>query len=312
MLQTDLMMLAPLGEVALAAFGVPMKVMWIDMIVALALIPVASVYVSSIHDDKDKYRAISEILGASFYLSIILMSLCLFIYPIIIHLITKDEAVAKFSQEAVFWLTLSIPIRLNMSLNQMFLFSTGNGQAVNIINLLALLANVFLNWLLIYAFGMGFQGAYIATVCVSFMQCLGGLFIMRRNIVIFHIFKSNLNSIKKIFVMMSPEFLRLLSWNLMWFISLALFASYLGNVERLAAYSVFVEFYFFATMPLVALMRATAIYLSKNKLIEIADQYKYISKLAMNNLFMVVLIVVVLWFSSAIIGKIKSVCCIGR
>jgi Na+-driven multidrug efflux pump len=303
MLQTDLMMLAPLGEVSLAAFGVPMRVMWIDLIVALALIPVASVHISSICNEEDRYRAVSNILGAAFYLSIILMFVCFFIYPKMIHFMIQDKVVAKLSQEAVFWLTLSIPIRLNMSLNQMFLFSTGSGQSVNIINLLALLANVLLNWLLIYVLSMGFQGAYIATVLVSLMQCLGGLFIMRRNIMISQIFKSNLNSVKKLFLMMSPEFLRLIAWNLMWFISLALFASYLGNVERLAAYSVFVEFQFFVTMPLVVFMRTTAIYLSKKKLIDTEEQYDYISKLAFKGLFMIILISVLLWFSCSIIGE---------
>lgn len=303
MLQTDLIMLAPLGEFAKAAFGVPMRIMWIDTIVALSLIPVVSVHIASIHNDKDKSRAISGILGAAFFLSIILVLIGLFLYPLLINYFVKDPIVAKLSWEAVFWLTISIPVRLILSLTQMLLFSTRKGQLVNVINVVALSINVFLNWIFIYRFNMGFKGAYVSTVLVSSIELAWVLFLIRSHLTTFQVFKSCFNEFKKIMGMLNAEFIRLFAWTLMWFASLALFASYLSDTDRLAAYSVFIEFYFLINMALVALMRSISIVLAQEK-ITIMEKYQYISKLTYKGLAVTALVMVILWIFCTPIGMI--------
>lgn len=305
MLQTDLIMLAPLGESVTAAFAIPMRIMWIDMVVALALVPVASVYVSSISDSEGKRRAISGILGAALYLSAFLVIVGLLVYPVLIHSFIKDVSVAKLSWTAVFWLTVSIPIRLNVTLTQMFLYSMQKGKAVIFINILALGVNFLLNWLFIYGFNMGFEGAYISTVLVSCLRCLFGLLIIRKQIILVYVFMNGLKRLKNIFPMMSAELFRLTASSLMWFAGISLFASHLSNLNRLTAFSVIIEFYFFALMPLVALMRTTAIYLSQESEIKTTIVYKYevISKIAYKGLFVILSIIIVLWLMSDLIGK---------
>lgn len=300
MLQTDLIMLAPLGEVAVAAFGVPMRVMWIDTVFVLAMVPIAGIYVSGVKD-QEKTTAITRMLSLGFYTSMMLVPVCFFVYPFLVNYFVTDPAVATLSWEAVFWLTLSIPVRFNVALNQMLLFSLNKGREVNLINLVALLLNGILDWLCIYQWQMGFQGAYVSTIFISSMQCVWGMWRMRQYAPIKNIFRWH-SDFGQIFGMMSAELIRLVALNLMWFTSLILFTSSLSDVNHLSAYSAYTEFYGFLSMGLIASMRAVGLILAAQTDIHLRERYRFISQIGLKGLPFIILISLLLGLTGTQIG----------
>ena len=143
--QTDILMVSPLGAIATAAFAVPGKIMIIDTIVAMGLGPVISVSVSREKNLINKNKIITSALGFTFFISILLMIIGFIIYPILNNIFIVNNEIRDFSKSAIFWMTLSIPIRMLNFVSSMCLFASGKSKSVSYIYFFTLSLNLFLN-----------------------------------------------------------------------------------------------------------------------------------------------------------------------
>lgn len=303
-LQTDLIMLAPLGEVATAAFGVPSRIMLIDIIAAFAIAPVVSVMVATAKTEHEKKIAIQGSLSFSAYLSVALTLAGLIFYPAIINAVVKNNAVAEMASGAVLWLTLAIPARLLQFVGAMILFGSNRGRHLIPIFGISIFLNGVLNWLLIYRLEMGFLGSYVATFIISHLEVVWMFWLLRkdtslRTIIQFPKFAWVSSFIKNI----GAELARLISWQLLWFVILMLLSSNAHWVSRLSAYSVAMEFYFFLMMPLMAFMRCTAIFLGPHAELNGHQLYVSAKRLALLGMLVTALVSVGILIGGKYIGE---------
>ncbi|MGL4858504.1 MAG: MATE family efflux transporter [Enterobacteriaceae bacterium] len=207
--QTDLIMLAPLGQEAVAAFAAPSRLMFIDAIVAFALGPVISVVVSR---EKTENRAavIASSFGLTLVISLILVFLGLLIYPQIAAFLLPDQEVSHFARQGIFGMTVSIPIRMLVFIATMCLFACNQGGRVVYIYAVTILANGILNWVFIYHFSWGFPGAYISTVVVSTLELIWLLWLTYKTINAFPIKPFRLAWLRTLLSQVGYEWLRLL------------------------------------------------------------------------------------------------------
>lgn len=251
-------MISPLGAEATAAFAVPGRLMIIDAIVAFALGPVVSVAVSRESQAQQKHAVIKSSLGFTFALSLFLVGVGLWVYPLAVDYFVIDSRTKNLASDAVFWLTLSIPIRLLVFITTMCLFACEQGRRVSIIYLITLMTNAILNWLLIYQFSFGFAGSYIATVIVSAIELTWLLWLMSRLINAWPFSRFQWQWLQKIIQQAGTEWGRLVSWQAEGVVILVLLASKIEWFPIFSAFGVISEFSALLLMPLIALMRTTA------------------------------------------------------
>ena len=259
LIQTDLAMVAPVGEIETAAFSVPMRVMLVDTIVALAIGPVIAVAVARDDNTADRAQIVNNALSLSYYLGILLLAIGLLVYPSLVQVLVENEHVERLAKPAVLWLTFAIPARFVQFIGSMVLFASGRGRAVVPMLLVSIGLNVVLNWILIYRLNLGFEGSYISTFIISHVELLWTLWLLRSQVSITRLVSFPKGGARHFMDGISAELARVLSWQLLWLALLALFNADAGKTARLSAYSVTVELYFFLTMSLIAAMRSTAI-----------------------------------------------------
>ena len=258
LLQTDILMISPLGPEATAAFSVPGRLMVIDAIIAFALGPVVSVAVSRENQSQKKHAVIRSSLGFTFVLSLFLVCIGFLLYPIAVDNFVVDSRTKSLALDAVFWMTLSIPIKLLVFITTMCLFACEQGHRVSIIYVVTLTANALLNWLLIYHLNFGFSGSYIATVIVSVLELAWLLWLTARLTEGWPFSRFQWQWLQKIIQQAGAEWGRLVSWQAEGIIILALLASKMEWFPIFSAFGVISEFSALLLMPLIALMRTTA------------------------------------------------------
>jgi Na+-driven multidrug efflux pump len=133
LLQTDILMLTPLGQAATAAFAIPGRLMIIDTIIAFALGPVVSVAVSRAITLEEKYATIKSALGLTLILSLLLVCIGLLIYPWAVDYFVVDTSTKGLATTGVLWMTVSIPIRILAFIASMSLFACQQGRQVSYI-----------------------------------------------------------------------------------------------------------------------------------------------------------------------------------
>lgn len=304
LIQTDLIMLAPLGEKALAAFAIPSRVMFIDMIAAFAISPVVSVIVSSEKVGNERKIVIQRSLSFSIYLSIILMILGLLIYPIIVRHIVKDLEVSHLAILAVVWMTIAIPIRFTQSICTMILFGCQRGNVLYPIFAVAIVINALFDWLLIYHLRIGFAGSYLATIITSCLQLAWSLYVLRSDAPLFTIFQLPPFSWVKNFIgCMSAELGRVVSWQFVSFAILIILASNVLWVPMLSVYSVATEFYLLLLVPMIVIMRSIAIFLAPHATLESNELYYGFKKIIPIGIFIVILFAILLVIFRYYIGS---------
>ncbi len=302
--QTDVIMLAPLGTYALAAFAIPMRVMIIDIIAAFAIAPVIGVIISSAKTENKRHYIIKNAFSLSLYLSLILTGIGLVFYPQLVTHIINNFEIAFLAKNAIFWLTMAIPARLIQFVCTMIFFATKRGNYLLPIYLGSIIANGILDWLLIYFFKMGFSGSYLSTFFVSYLEVFYTLFLLRKNFSILKIFQPpNMVWVKKLFSQISSEFARLVSWQFLSFTILLLFSLKLVWVLPLSIYAVAMEFYVFLTIPLIAVMRAIAILLAKYNKINGIHLYWALKKIAFIGFILTFMISILLILSGNYFGE---------
>ena len=299
--QTDLIMLGMLGADEVAAFGVPVRIMIFDMIVAFSLAPVVSVFVANEKDEVKKRNVISNCISLSLILGIILTALGLFLYPLMIQYLVEDTEIASLSSFAVLLLTFAIPARLTQFVSTMVLHSIGRGKKIVYIDSFILILNFGLNYLFMFEFDFGFKGCYISTFFCAFVGFFLMLFEVKKSSKLEKLFVlPKVNWMKEFLGKSSAEWLRLCVLQIMGVITIYLVGS---NKEILTAFSASAEVHHFLAIPLIAFMRSIGIVLSSSEKVKFRDKV-----MEYRNSYKVVLLVtlvvsIVIYFNIDLLGR---------
>ncbi|MCU7926980.1 MAG: polysaccharide biosynthesis C-terminal domain-containing protein [Candidatus Thiodiazotropha sp. (ex Dulcina madagascariensis)] len=304
--QTDLIMLSPLGESAVAAYSIPTRVMLFDLIVALALGPVVSVAIAKLTKIEDRRILIKNAISTAMYLGSILMLIGLMVYPYIVASIVGNQHVETLANGAVLYLTLSIPIRLTQFIGAMVLYGSGRGKEITPYILGAVIVNAALNWLFIYYLQFGFEGCYIATILTSIFELYVTLHLLSKDIRVFQIFKlPDIGWIKSVLDKIGSEWGRLVSFQIVNMTMLGLFAINSDWVSRLSAFSIAVDLQAFMLMPLIATMRSVAIALAARPELKSAYYiYRSLSRITLGGLMVVIPVAVIFALFGVSAGRV--------
>lgn len=255
LLQTDLFMLSALGPDATAAFAIPVRVMFIDIIFAMALGPIVLVAIGKEKTLADKFQVMSKAMSFALIMSSLLVVMGLITYPRLIEYLVHTPSIFQMSTDATRWLTYAIPLRLLCFVASMCLFACGQGRWVSLMYIATLILNAGFNWLFMYGFGWGFVGAYAATFVVLLFELIWLLGFAYRIFGNLPFAKFNIEWLRKILSKIKSEWLRLCSWQLEGLVIIFILASQTQWAGVLSLYGVTSEVSAFLVMPLIALMR---------------------------------------------------------
>ena len=256
--QTDLIMLGMIGQDEIAAFGVPNRVMIFDMIVALSLGPVVSVFVAN-EKQKDN-RVIGYCMMFSLIVGVILILPGMLFYPLITDHMIQDARIKELSYFAVTLLTLAIPVRLADFVAVMTLHAIGGGKKIIYIESFTLILNFILNYLLMFEFQLGFKGCYISTFFCSLVSLLIMIWTLKKSSGCQKLFiMPDKDYLKSFLSKSSSELLRVCIYHLTGAATLFLVGK---DKVILTAFSASSEVHHFLMISLIALMRSIAIVLS--------------------------------------------------
>ncbi len=263
LMQTDIVMVAPLGVDAVAAYAVPSRVMIIDAIFAFALMPIVGIQVSRARSNEDKYRAARGALGVTLVAGIALAAVGFVLYPPFVSAVVKDPGVFPLALDAVYWMTATIPVRMLVAVATSCVVALGSTRKLKYLYATTVVLNAALNWLLIYQMGIGFLGSYLSTSIVCALECIAILAAVSRQIGGMPIGTFRMSSIRTIVKELGGEWFRLLSLQAEGVVLLGLFAINAAWTPQMAVFSVATSVTALLTMPLIAAMRATSISISK-------------------------------------------------
>ncbi|MCG8487252.1 MAG: hypothetical protein MI756_07260 [Chromatiales bacterium] len=267
--QTDIIMLSPLGSDAVGAYSVPSRVMLLDMIVALALGPVVSITMAKARCSEQRQEVINGVFSIGIFLGLILMLAGLLIYPYIVDNLVSDKNTASLAREAVFYLTLAIPLRLSQFLGIMLIHGDGRGKVIVPLVLFTIIANAGLNWVFIYLLGFGFSGCYFATILTTAVELAiiillisdqgkrGSLLCIPRWNWVIELARKG-----------GPEWGRLVSYQAVSLVTLAVFAMNYNREGQLEVFTLASELQTLLLMPTIAVMRSTAIILASRQQVQ--------------------------------------------
>jgi putative MATE family efflux protein len=185
----DTIMVGKLGEVEIAAVGIANQYFFFFTMIIFGLCGGCSVFISQYWGKKD-FINIKRILGLGL-VSVLLVSIVFmavgFINPgKIISLFNKDSTVIDLGGKYLFIVLFSYIFTAVTFIYSFSLRSIGNTVAPLIVNIAALLCNVFFNYVLIFGkFGapaLGVEGAAIATLIARAVEAI---------ILVFLIYKDN-------------------------------------------------------------------------------------------------------------------------
>lgn len=185
----DTIMIGKLGEVEIAAVGIANQYFFFFSMILIGLCGGCSVFISQYWGKRD-FTNIKRMLGLGL-VSVLLVSIVFmaagFINPgKIILLFNKDSTVIDLGGKYLFIVLFSYIFTAITFIYSYSLRSIGNTVAPLIVNIAALLCNVFLNYILIFGkFGapaLGVEGAAIATLIARVVETI---------ILVFLVYKDN-------------------------------------------------------------------------------------------------------------------------
>lgn len=175
----DVIMVAPLGETAIAAVGLAAKIHFLLLVLMSGFATGASILIAQYSGAKDfascqRTLAVAMVVGTAFILPIML--LCGFAAPVWIHWITPDPHIAKLTAQ---FLVITAPVILLTQIIVIFesgLRALGQTTMPLLAGIIAAIVNVALNYGLITGhWGMpalGIAGAAWATLAARAIQLL--------------------------------------------------------------------------------------------------------------------------------------------
>ncbi|CAA0247904.1 MATE family efflux transporter [Acinetobacter baumannii] len=276
-MQTDIIMLTHLGSSEVASFVIPSKFMIIDTIIAFALAPIVSVTISSKKDDiLERNKLIRSFLGFTLFLSLVLMFFGFWFYPLLIHNFVDGVVVRELALDGIFWLNLSIPVRMLVFIATMSLYATESKNKIWYVYIFALMANIFFNWLFIFYFEYGFRGVYISTLIVYSIELFWMLYLVSKETRNYPISRFKFSILKDIIQKMYAEGSRLASAQFGGFLLIAILSSKDKFISILTAFSVISLFHDLLLMPFIALMRSSAMKIAEIENKDISGAYRLV------------------------------------
>lgn len=146
--QTDLVMIAPLGVSATAAFIVPIRLMFLDAIVAYALGPVFAILLAEKPTREGRTEVMRSAYSLTLVISVVVAVASLPLYELIVKQFVASPTVRALSSQALYWMTLTIPVRMLVFVASMCLFSAGEGKRVSYVYVGTISLNALLDWFL--------------------------------------------------------------------------------------------------------------------------------------------------------------------
>lgn len=184
----DTIMIGKLGEVEIAAVGIANQYFFFFIMILAGLCGGCSVFISQYWGKKD-FTNIKRMLGLGL-VSVLLVSIVFmaagFINPgKIISLFNKDYTVIDLGGKYLYIVLFSYTFTAITFIYSYSLRSIGNTVAPLIVNIAALLCNVFLNYILIFgklgAPALGVEGAAIATLIARIVEAILLVFIVYKD-----------------------------------------------------------------------------------------------------------------------------------
>lgn len=220
----DTIMVGKLGEVEIAAVGIANQYFFFFIMILMGLCGGCSVFISQYWGKKD-YINIKRILGLGL-VSVLLVSVVFmtagFISPEkIISIFNKDSTVINLGGKYLFIVLFSYVFTAVTFTYSYSLRSIGNTVAPLIVNIAALLCNVFLNYVLIFgklgAPALGVEGAAIATLIARAVEAIILVFIVYKDNGVFaanikELKDLNIGFVKKSYRIILPVLLNDVIW----------------------------------------------------------------------------------------------------
>ena len=302
--QTDLLMLARLGNDAVAAFAVPSRIMIFDMIVAFSLAPVVSVFVASEKNQKNKVNIIKNCISTSLIIGIILMLIGLVFYPAINKFIIVDKNIQSLSHSAIVLMTFAIPTRLTQFVLTMILHSLSSGKKIILIDSIILALNFALNYILMFYFEVGFVGCYISTFFCSLVSFAWMYFYLKSKLEVNSLLVIPQKSwLKEFLSKSSAEWLRLGLFQMVGVLTLYLINHVGSSESTLVAFSASAELHHFILIPMIAFMRAIGISSSGSSYETLTGRVTELSSVLRNGALLLIPISIVLFWTAPFIGE---------
>gem|GEM_PF-2317719 len=165
--QTDLIMISAFGKNAIAAYVIPLDLMFIDTLFSLSITPIITLRMSEATKGGIVEDTKIQMLGVGIITGLGLMIVCLIIYPLIFNFYRLSPEVRRLGFTFLFLMTISIPVRFTMFVESLILHSLNLGKKVVLNNLILFILNIIFNWIFMYSLKFGAIGNYISTVFVS-------------------------------------------------------------------------------------------------------------------------------------------------
>lgn len=184
----DTIMVGKLGEVEIAAVGIANQYFFFYSMILIGLCAGCSVFISQYWGKQD-YANIKRILGlglvSSLIVSVVFMSIGFISPERIISIFNKDSTVVEMGGKYLFIVLFSYIFTAITFVYSFSLRSIGNTVAPLIVNISALLCNVFFNYVLIFGkFGapaLGVVGAAIATLIARVVESIVIIFLVYKD-----------------------------------------------------------------------------------------------------------------------------------
>ncbi len=220
----DTIMVGKLGEVEIAAVGIANQYFFFFTMILIGLCGGCSVFISQYWGKKD-FTNIKRVLGLGL-VSVLLVSIVFmavgFINPEkIISIFNKDSTVINLGGKYLFIVLFSYIFTGVTFIYSYSLRSIGNTLAPLIVNIAALLCNVFFNYILIFGkFGapaLGVGGAAIATLIARVIEAIALVFLVYKDNGVFaakltELKDLNLDFFKKSYKVILPVLLNDVLW----------------------------------------------------------------------------------------------------
>ncbi|MFC4098199.1 MATE family efflux transporter [Paenibacillus xanthanilyticus] len=176
---TDQLMVGQLGDTAIASVGMATKIFGVISVVLAGLSTGVSIYSAQFWGNKDT-SSVTQVLGIGLIggtaLSLV-FSIAVYVQPqFFLGLFTTDTNVTEYGYIFLQVVAISyVPTMLTMMYSAI-LRSTGHANWPTIVSLVSVIANVVLNYLLIFGnFGapeLGLKGSAVATVISKVLECV--------------------------------------------------------------------------------------------------------------------------------------------
>jgi Na+-driven multidrug efflux pump len=148
----------------------------------------------------------------------------------------------------------------------MILHALREGGYVVRVSAFEFFANFLMNLLLIFGFGLGFEGSYLGTLICSWLVLTLTIRRVSRQFSLNSLLSPQRDFVRALLLKAGAEALRLISERSVAFVLLWFFASQTlttGSSAALGAFSVGTEVLFFLSVPMIAAMRASAVQLAQ-------------------------------------------------